>query len=210
MQAIVRLAYAPVLTIVLALALLLTTATAQAENGLALFGGWRGGGGFTDTATGRSLKFDTDTAGSLAINLTYDADRQWEIFASRQKTVITGSTLGTNTFRLPLTVTYLHVGGLNYFEGPVGTGPYVLGGLGVTVMRPDLDGFSSETRPSMNLGAGYRFAFSKALSLRAEARAYLTLINSSGSFMCSGGCTVSIKGDSLTQYEAMLGLHLAF
>ena len=57
--------------------------------------------------------------------------------------------------------------------------------------------------------------FSKArpmpsLALRAELRGYATLINSSGSFFCSGGCVVSLKGDALVQGAALLGLSMRF
>ena len=41
-------------------------------------------------------------------------------------------------------------------------------------------------------------------------RGYLTLIDSQGSFFCSGGCVVQIKGDAMTQFEGMAGLTLQF
>jgi hypothetical protein len=51
---------------------------------------------------------------------------------------------------------------------------------------------------------------SRQIALRTELRGYLTLINSSGGFFCSGGCVVSIRGDTLTQVEGLLGLSFAF
>jgi hypothetical protein len=62
----------------------------------------------------------------------------------------------------------------------------------------------------MNIGLGYQWMLSKQVALRAEARGYLTLINSSGQFFCSGGCVVSIRGDTTTQIEGLLGLSFGF
>jgi hypothetical protein len=46
--------------------------------------------------------------------------------------------------------------------------------------------------------------------LRAEARAFLTLVNSSGGFMCSGGCVAVLKSDLFTQYGGFLGVTVRF
>jgi hypothetical protein len=62
----------------------------------------------------------------------------------------------------------------------------------------------------MNLGIGYQWMLAKQVAFRTEVRGYLTLINSSGGFFCSGGCVVSIRGDSLVQVEGMAGLSLGF
>ncbi|MEQ1774346.1 MAG: hypothetical protein ABL891_11240 [Burkholderiales bacterium] len=48
------------------------------------------------------------------------------------------------------------------------------------------------------------------MRLRAELRGYATLIRSDGAFFCSGGCTVSIRGDTMTQLEAMVGVSVGF
>jgi hypothetical protein len=47
-------------------------------------------------------------------------------------------------------------------------------------------------------------------ALRVEGRGYWTLINSSGNLFCSGGCTVTIKGDTLQQLEMLIGLSARF
>ena len=61
----------------------------------------------------------------------------------------------------------------------------------------------------MNLGLGYQWPLAGPLSLRVELRGYFTLINSSSNLFCSGGCVVAIKGDGLTQAEALVGLSFA-
>jgi hypothetical protein len=62
----------------------------------------------------------------------------------------------------------------------------------------------------MNVGLGYQWMLSRQLALRTEVRGYVTLIHSSGGFFCSGGCVVSIRGDTMLQVEALLGLSFAF
>ena len=195
----------------LAAAALMALATAEpaaAQNAITFYGGWRGGGSFElDTSPYQSISLKSSASGAIALDFGLDAMRQVQIFASYQSTELeaTGSTPV-----VPMDVSYLHLGGTNFFEGAVGRGAYVVGGLGVTRLAPGLSGLSAEYRPSMNLGLGYQWPISGALSLRAELRGYFTLINSSGSLFCSGGCVVQIKGDGLTQVEGLLGLNLAF
>jgi hypothetical protein len=194
---------------VAALLLMLTSSLpAAAQNALSIYGGYRGGGSFQqDTSPFDSIGLQSSASGSISLDLGLDAMRQVQIFASYQSTELEAT---ATTPVVPMTVSYLHLGGTNYFEGAVGRGAYVVGGLGVTRLAPGLSGLSAEVRPSLNLGLGYQWPISGALSLRAELRGYFTLINSSSSLFCSGGCVISIKGDGLTQVEGLLGLSLAF
>ena len=101
------------------------------------------------------------------------------------------------------------IGGTSFWQGKLGDGPYVVGGLGATFFDPG-EGFDDELRASLNLGIGYEQPLGKTLAVRFEARGYATLVNSSGGFFCSGGCIVSISGDVFTQGEVMLGLSARF
>jgi hypothetical protein len=179
-----------------------------AQNALTVYGGYRGGGSFQAvTSPYDSLDLKSSAAGSMSFDWAIDPARQVQVFASYQSTDIEAS---ASTPQVPLKVSYLHLGGTNFFEGQIGRGPYVVGGLGVTRLAPGLSGLSAEYRPSLNLGLGYQLPISGALSLRLELRGYFTLINSDSSLFCSGGCVVSIKGDGLTQAEALVGLSLGF
>ena len=183
-------------------------AAAQSPYSLAAYGGYRGGGSFQQEAPPQaSVDLKSSASGAAAFSFAVDAMRQGQVFVSYQSTDIEAS---SSTPKVPLTLTYLHFGGTNYFEGPIGRGAYVAGGIGATWMSPSLGGLSSEVRPSMNLALGYEWPISGALSLKAELRGYFTLINGSGSLFCSGGCVVAIKGDGLAQVEALLGLSLGF
>jgi hypothetical protein len=73
-----------------------------------------------------------------------------------------------------------------------------------------LGGLSDEVRPSANAGIGWEWPLARNIALRAELRGYWTLINSSGQFFCSGGCVVSIRGQSLVQAEGMVGVSIGF
>ncbi|GAB4476387.1 MAG: outer membrane beta-barrel protein [Burkholderiaceae bacterium] len=190
-----------------ALAFAAATVLAQ-DNGAFAFGGWRAGGDFESVPTGERLRVADRGAVSAAFDFGIDGARQLEIFVSRSRTQIESVPAAAQSF--PLTVTYLHVGGTNFFEGPIGRGPYVAGGLGATIFSPGLDGFRSETRPSLNVGAGYMVPLAGPLGLRVELRGYATLVNSSGGLFCSGGCVLTIRGDSLMQGEVLIGLGARF
>ena len=177
-------------------------------SGLTVYGGYRGGGSFlTEAEPQRSLSLDASAAGSIALDWGVDSARQVQLFASYQSTEIAAS---VSTPAVPLDVSYLHLGGTNYFEGGIGRGAYVVGGLGATRMAPGLSGLSAEYFPSMNLGLGYQWPIAGPLSLRMEVRGYFTLVGSSSRLFCSGGCVLAIKGDGFTQVEGLLGLNVAF
>jgi hypothetical protein len=197
----------------LAAALLAGTAAAHAQKAITLYGGARAGSGF-EQATTPPADADLRSGGAVSIGIDwpYDATRQFQLLLSHQSTKLELAPTATPgaPSEMPLRISYVHLGGLNYFEGQLSQGPYVAGGLGFTYLSPSLQGTSSQLRASMNVGLGYHFPLSKTLALRTELRGYFTVINSSGAFFCSGGCVVQIKGDLLTQVEAMAGLTFVF
>jgi hypothetical protein len=191
-----------------ALMALATALPAAAQNAITFYGGYRGGGSFQqDASPYDSIDLKSSASGALALNYAIDANRQVQLFGSYQSTDLEAS---STTPTVPMTLSYLHFGGTNYFEGGIGRGAYVAGGIGATWISPGLNGLSSEVKPSLNLALGYEWPITGALSLKAELRGYFTLISSSSALFCSGGCVVAIRGDGLTQVEALVGLSLAF
>jgi hypothetical protein len=186
---------------------------ATAQYGVTLYGGARAGGGFEQAnPPNNPVDMRSSAAGSIGIDWPYDASRQFQLLLSYQRTQLelgTAAPPGGPT-EMPLQVSYIHLGGLNFFEGQLGRGPYVAGGIGATMLNPNLPGTSSRVRPSFNVGIGYQWPLSGSLALRSELRGYITAINSSGSFFCSGGCVVQIQSTVMTQFEAMLGLTFGF
>jgi len=176
-----------------------------------VYGGARAGGEFIDQNAGdAAIKLDSGGAASLSFDWILSDGRQAQAFYSFQRSALPGSALG-RTSDVAVNISYLHAGGRVFFEGTQSTnGGYLVGGLGVTHLSPGLDGLSSEIRPSMNIGLGYQWMLSKQVALRSELRGYLTLVNSDGGFFCSGGCVVSIRGDTMTQVEGLLGLSFGF
>lgn len=184
---------------------------AAAENGVTFFGGWRASGTLDDNVAQRKVRLRDSASFSAALDLTYDDTRQLEFFASQQNTSLAVTPMGsTSSLRLPVRVNYFHFGGTNYFDGPAGTGPFVAGGLGLTRLTPGLDGFESETKASLSVALGYSLPLGRYAAVRVEGRGYWTLVNSSSSLFCSGGCTLSIKGDTLQQLEMLLGISARF
>ena len=189
------------------------TVPATAQNAFTLYGGARTSSGFRQAdPPNQDISMSNGAAGSVGIEWPADAGRMFQLFLSTQRTKLdlTGATTtpGAPT-EMPLQVSYIHIGGLNFFEGGL-RGPYIVGGIGATVLSPSLQGTSTQVRPSMNVGIGYQWPLGRTVSLRTELRGYITLINSSGQFFCSGGCVVSIQGDTMTQVEAMVGLTFGF
>jgi hypothetical protein len=195
----------------MAVGLALASSASAAQGVLTLYGGARAGGEFINQSAGdTTIKLDSGAAGALSFDWILSDGRQAQAFYSFQRSALPGSVLNQAS-DVSVNVSYLHVGGRVFFDGNHATdGGYLVGGLGITHLSPGLGGLSSEVRPSMNLGLGYQWVFSKQLALRGEVRGYATLINSSGGFFCSGGCVVSIRGDTMTQVEGLLGLSFGF
>ncbi len=152
-----------------ALFMALPATAAEKEYAVTVYGGYRGGGSFTDANTGQGLALESNGAVSLALDLPCDAARQYQIFVSQQRTNLsldTAASAGSN--RLPMDIYYLYIGGTFFFDGEVGKGAYVVGGLGATLFNPG-QGYKSELYPSINVGLGYQWPLGSTLAVRVEA-----------------------------------------
>lgn len=205
-------------TLLLALALAGACLPAHAaDHALTIYGGLRDGGSFDDSASGRRLRLDGGASFAASLDLPLDASRQWQLYLSRQSTDLSldrATRATADPSRLRLAITYLHIGGSNFFGGPQaggaeGQGPYLAGGIGATLLQPR-GGYDQELRPSMSLALGYQLPLGTNFALRLEARGYYTLVNSSGGLFCSGGCTLDIEGEGFAQGEVQLGLSVRF
>jgi hypothetical protein len=185
------------------------------DNAFTLYAGYRDGGRFTDVTTGSNLPIEASGVGavSLDVALNPQAGTQIQIYVSRQRSQV-DARLATQPIapaaplpaKFPMAVTYAHVGGTIFPGLRIGQGAYLVGGLGATLFEPDLQGFANELRPSISLGIGYQLPLGERVALRFEARGYATLVNSSSALFCSGGCVLSIKGDTVTQGDLLVGL----
>jgi len=186
--------------------------TAPADNDLTIYGGWRDGGNFADVASDHNLRLAGSGTWAISYDRLLDLSRQLQFYFSYQSTRLK---LDQAAFvqppngglpQLPLRVMYLQVGGTAFLDGPVGSGGYVVGGIGATLFQPKSAGYGDEVRPSLNLGIGYEWPLAQHLAVRLEARGYATVVRSSGDLFCSGGCQIRIKAEAVAQGEVQLGL----
>jgi hypothetical protein len=175
------------------------------ENGVTLYGGYRGGGDFTDATTGQDIRVGSTGTFGLALDIAFEPLKQVQIFYSRQNTELSSGAFLVATGSIPLRIEYFHLGGTAFFD-KMSSGGYAVGGIGATLFTPNGPGLTTETKPSINFGFGYMLPLGRGLGVRFEARGYATLIDSTGGFFCSSGCVVSIKGSALYQGEALIGL----
>lgn len=182
-------------------------APADAQTAVTLHVGYAVSEGIENATVNQRARVDPGAAFGIAFDFGLDASRQVQVLYHQQSTTLDPRG-GTTPFDFD--VRYLHLGGTYFFEGPVGGGPYAVGGLGATFFSPSLNGLRSETRASLNAGFGYLWPIGSALAVRAELRAFVTLLNSSGGLFCSGGCVVTLSGDTFTQGLATVGLSARF
>jgi len=206
----------PKIAALAAASVLIAAAPAAAQTAaVTLYGGMRGGSGFQQTEPPNAdVGMRTTGAVSFGVEWPGHDARPFQLFFSTQRTKLdlSNSTTPGSPTEMPLQLSYVHLGGLNFFDGrnAGGGGAYVVGGLGATFFNPDLSGTSSRVRPSFNVGLGYQWPLGATVALRTELRAYFTVINSSTSFFCSGGCVVQVTGNTITQFEGMVGLTFGF
>ena len=191
----------------IAAAALSAAAPADAQTSVTLFAGYAGTNGIDNATTSSSADVKDAATFGVALGMTLDASRELQLLYNQQSTTLTP---GGGAAPFDMKIRYLHVGGTVFIDRPIGPGFYAAGGLGVTQFSPGTSGYGDEYKPSMNLGLGYYFPLGDRLALRAEARGYLTFVNSSGGFLCSGGCVVVLKSDAVTHYEAKIGLMARF
>lgn len=187
--------------------LLLAAAPATAQVSASIYGAYLGSSGLENETTKADADVSSGGAFMLVLGTDLDGARELQLQFAQQSTTLAP---GGGAPEFDLAIRYLHVGGTAFIGGPIGRGPYAVGGLGATFFSPSATGYGSETKASLNLGFGYYWPLTERVALRAEARGFFTLIDSSGGFLCSGGCVAVIKGDLFTQYGAMLGITARF
>ena len=189
------------------------------DNAFTLYAGYRDGGRFTDITTGNKLPIEASGVGAVSLDLALDpeAGTQFQIYLSRQSSQVDArqatqpaAPAAPLPAKFPMSVTYAHIGGTVFPSKTIGQGAYLVGGLGATLFEPDLQGLANELRPSISLGIGYQLPLGERLALRFETRGYATLVNSNSALFCSGGCVLSIKGDTVTQGDILLGLTFTY
>jgi hypothetical protein len=188
-----------------------STATASSENSVTLYGGDRFGGSVTDSTNNSSIDLKSGSSFAVAVDIGVDRSRQVELFYSQQDTALTSNAFSSQSGNVGLTLRNYHVGGTAFID-EIGSGVYVMGGIGGTTATPKGSGLNSETFFSGNLGVGWMVPIAKHVGFRFEARGYGVLLNNNTALFCGGrsGCTIAIKGNGLFYGEVLAGVAARF
>jgi hypothetical protein len=181
------------------------------ESSVTLYGGGRFGGTVTDATTNQSIDLKDGSSFGLAVDIGLDRNRQVELFYSQQDTALTSGAFSPQSGNKGLTLHNYHIGGTLFID-EIGSGVYVMGGIGGTTATPKASGLNSATFFSGNLGVGWMISVSKNVGFRFEARGYGLLLNGSGSLFCGGaaGCTAAVNGQGLFYGEVLAGVTARF
>jgi hypothetical protein len=108
-----------------------------------------------------------------------------------------------------LDVHYLHLGGtvdlpheelVSFFSG----------GIDMAHFSPNRPGSGNETRLSLSLGGGVKWAPNDRLDIRFELRGYGTLNDTGAGLLCQDDCELELKRYLFPQFETNLGLIYRF
>ena len=182
-----------------------TPAAAQAS--ITLFGGYAGTSGIDDATSNASADVKNGATFGVAVGMPFDASRELQLLYNQQSTTLTP---GGGAAPFDLTIRHLHFGGTVFVDRAVGHGLLRRRWRGADAVQPGTTGFDNEYKPSINVGFGYYLPLGDRVALLAEARGTSPSVNSSGGFLCSGGCVVVLKSDTVTQVEAKIGLMARF
>lgn len=157
---------------------------------------------------GDDITLDGGAVLGLAIDFGYGAnpDQRIGLFLTHHRADF-GSEAGLEDGDMD--ITHLHFTGMNYY--PRGDWePFVLAGIGAAYFSPGDSLLKSSTRVSAQIGAGANYRVSDRLRLRLEARWIPTFFNGSSAGICSGGCTIALKSDVYSQFQANIGVQFRF
>lgn len=168
------------------LAVVLSPLAAQAQGPsrafeLGFFGGYRVGGEILEEDSD-FFPVDVDVEDSTAFGVRFEVPvSDWmaiELLASRQQTefVEDEGFFGGDVSLLDVDISYYHAG-VVFQWGPGQVKPFVVAGLGVGQINPDLPGLSTEERLSGNFGGGVKVWANEHVGFRFEGRGYWTDID---------------------------------
>lgn len=178
---------------------------------ISLMPGYRAGGSFKRVDTNQTVRVDDHASLAVAFDLPASESAQYELLYARQATQL--ATAGSAP--TPLTIEYLHLGGLVPLEETRRLQPYFGGGLGLARFSPDPALGADRTRFSLSLALGLRVPVSRHAALRFEARGFLTPIPKDSALFCRSDqrgafCQVHAEGPVFFQADLLAGAAFAF
>ncbi len=177
-----------------------------------LHAGYRAGGSLEDVDSGDDRDLDEGESFAVALELRHrkHQDRWFQLWYSRQATAVEDELVDHD-----VDVEYLHLGG----TVPIGSygkaQPYLSAGLGATRFSASGPDSNDEIRFSGSLALGVAVPVSENVAFRAEARGYLTAVDSDSAFFCrsdggEGLCRIVASGSTIGQVEALVGIVFRF
>jgi opacity protein-like surface antigen len=157
---------------------------------------------------GDDVAVDDGLALGVAVDFVFEnnPDARIGFYLSHHRTEIE-SAAGLND--PDLDITHLHFTAMNYY--PHGKWePFVLAGIGAGYFSPGDSSLKRSTRFSAQLATGANYAINDNVYLRLEARWLPTFFNTSSAGICSGGCTIALRSDVYSQFQANIGLQYRF
>ena len=116
---------------------------ALAQISVSVFGGYAVSEGIENDTTGERASVKSGVAFGVAGDYDLDSARQVQLFYGQQNTSLDP---GGGVPRFDFDVRYLHLGGTYFFDGPIGRGPYAVGGVGVTHFSPNMNGLQQRNK----------------------------------------------------------------
>jgi len=209
----------PVLVVVMAIASLLhsTPATAQDANfkfELTPFAGYRIGGSFEEKDGDGRVELNDSNAQGIMFNIKANPNGQYELLYSRQSTDADTAGFLINDPTIDLDVETFHFGGTYLFDGE-NMRPFLALTLGMTQFDPGITDSGSESFFSASLGGGVQLNATKRLGVRLEARFFTTFVEDDSNIFCAssggnGACLIQVDARTLTQWEVRAGLVFRF
>lgn len=177
-----------------------------------LHAGYRAGGSLEDVETGDDRDLDEGESFALALEMRHaeHQDRWFQLWYSRQATAVEDELLDHD-----VDVEYLHIGGTIPIGSYGKAQPYFSAGLGATRFSASGPESDDEIRFSGSAAVGIAAPIGENLAFRAEARGYLTAVDSDSAFFCrsDGGealCRIVASGSTIGQVEVLAGIVFRF
>ena len=205
-----KLFFSTVSSLICVFPLITQAETTASDSGLTIevtpFFGYRGGGEF-DANDGSTPNMGSDESFGLVVGILTEQDTSYELLYSSQEADIKGP------YDLDVRAEHLHLGGTAQFNQSDRLAPFISGGIGGTRLTPEVG--QDELRLSASLGFGALATITDRFRARLELRGYLVSMDGNGNIFCSStpsgsACALKASGDTLFQYEFLLGAGFVF
>ena len=170
-----------------------------------------------NAAEGRGFELREGNADGLILDIgTGAGNTQWEVLYAHQDTELETQPSFVGGPTLDIDVTYFQFGGTYIVQDDSeSTAPFIALTAGLTRFEPGLDDVDAENYFSWSLGGGVQLRADRRVGVRLEARVFGSLIDDDSSLFCVSSpelnsCALFVKGESLYQLEARVGIVARF